>query len=268
MDQPAPLRRRQGSRGSSPTSRLRADSARADPGLRSPTPEDPPTTPPRNRRDLHRHGRQHRRGLAQDRRQLRRLLEQAARPGARAPAAARRRLRRLRRRSADPFAADRDAAPTAPARTRSTWSARCCTTSATRSAPSTTPTSRRRSASPSSRDENHWMVEKHGIFQGYYFFHHVGMDRDLREQFREHPCFERTARVLRALRQPRVRPGRARPCPSSSSSRWCGACSRRRGARCTRPSPSAREAGCRAGARSSGGEARAVLLASGPAFAS
>jgi predicted HD phosphohydrolase len=42
-------------------------------------------------------------------------------------------------------------------------------------------------------DENLWMVEKHGIFQGYYFFHHVGMDRNLREQFRGHPCFERTA---------------------------------------------------------------------------
>ena len=41
------------------------------------------------------------------------------------------------------------------------------------------------------------MVEKHGIFQGYYFFHHVGMDRDMREQFRGHPYFERTARVLR-----------------------------------------------------------------------
>jgi len=41
--------------------------------------------------------------------------------------------------------------------------------------------------------ENHWMVEKHGIFQGYYFFHHVGMNRDLREQFRGHPDFERTA---------------------------------------------------------------------------
>jgi len=43
-------------------------------------------------------------------------------------------------------------------------------------------------------DENLWMVEKHGIFQGYYFFHHVGMDRDMREQFRGHPHFEDTAR--------------------------------------------------------------------------
>ena len=31
--------------------------------------------------------------------------------------------------------------------------------------------------------ENHAMVEKHGIFQGYYFFHHLGMDRNLRDQF-------------------------------------------------------------------------------------
>lgn len=42
-------------------------------------------------------------------------------------------------------------------------------------------------------EENHWMVEKHGIFQGYYFFHYLGMDRDMREQFRDHPHFERTA---------------------------------------------------------------------------
>ena len=43
-------------------------------------------------------------------------------------------------------------------------------------------------------EENHWMVEQHAIFQGYYYFHHVGLDRDLREQFRGHPWFERTAR--------------------------------------------------------------------------
>ena len=42
-------------------------------------------------------------------------------------------------------------------------------------------------------EENHWMVEQHAVFQGYYFFHHLGMDRNLREQFRGHPSFERTA---------------------------------------------------------------------------
>jgi hypothetical protein len=37
------------------------------------------------------------------------------------------------------------------------------------------------------------MVQNHGIFQGYYFFHHIGIDKNLREQFRDHPCFEKTA---------------------------------------------------------------------------
>jgi len=42
-------------------------------------------------------------------------------------------------------------------------------------------------------EANLWMVEKHAVFQGYYFFHHLGMDRDARERFRDHPWFERTA---------------------------------------------------------------------------
>jgi len=42
-------------------------------------------------------------------------------------------------------------------------------------------------------DENLWMVQNHGIFQGYYFFHHIGLNRDLREQFRGHAHFDRTA---------------------------------------------------------------------------
>ena len=40
--------------------------------------------------------------------------------------------------------------------------------------------------------ENHWMIEKHAIFQGYYFFHHLGLDRHLREQFKDHPQFQAT----------------------------------------------------------------------------
>ncbi|MDB5434076.1 MAG: phosphohydrolase, partial [Phenylobacterium sp.] len=39
-------------------------------------------------------------------------------------------------------------------------------------------------------EANHWMMEKHGVFQGYYFFHYIGLDRDMREQFRGHPHFE------------------------------------------------------------------------------
>ncbi len=40
----------------------------------------------------------------------------------------------------------------------------------------------------------HWMCEHHGIFQGYYFFHYLGLDRDMREQYRGHEHFEDTAR--------------------------------------------------------------------------
>jgi predicted HD phosphohydrolase len=42
-------------------------------------------------------------------------------------------------------------------------------------------------------EANHWMMDKHGVFQGYYFFHYLGLDRDMREQFRGHPHFEYTA---------------------------------------------------------------------------
>ena len=40
----------------------------------------------------------------------------------------------------------------------------------------------------------HWIAQHHGIFQGYYFFHYIGMDRDMREQYRDHRWFEDTAR--------------------------------------------------------------------------
>jgi predicted HD phosphohydrolase len=42
-------------------------------------------------------------------------------------------------------------------------------------------------------ERNLWMVQHHGIFQGYYFFHHIGMNRDMREQFRSHEWFDATA---------------------------------------------------------------------------
>lgn len=38
----------------------------------------------------------------------------------------------------------------------------------------------------------HWIVEHHGIFQGYYFFHHLGLDRHLREQFQDSPYYRDT----------------------------------------------------------------------------
>lgn len=44
-------------------------------------------------------------------------------------------------------------------------------------------------------EDNHWMVKHHAIFQGYYFFQHIGLDRDLRDNFKAHPAYERTAEL-------------------------------------------------------------------------
>ncbi len=42
-------------------------------------------------------------------------------------------------------------------------------------------------------DELHWIVKHHGIFQGYYFFQHIGLDRNMRDQFKDHPYFDACA---------------------------------------------------------------------------
>jgi len=41
-------------------------------------------------------------------------------------------------------------------------------------------------------DANHWMLQHHGYFQGNYFFHHIGLDRNVRDQFKGHPYYDRT----------------------------------------------------------------------------
>ena len=42
-------------------------------------------------------------------------------------------------------------------------------------------------------EDNHWLIKHHAIFQGYYYYHHIGLNRDERERFRGHPAFQRTA---------------------------------------------------------------------------
>jgi predicted HD phosphohydrolase len=42
-------------------------------------------------------------------------------------------------------------------------------------------------------EELHWITQHHGIFQGVNFFHHIGLDRDMRDQFRGHEHFQATA---------------------------------------------------------------------------
>lgn len=41
-------------------------------------------------------------------------------------------------------------------------------------------------------EANHFMVAQHGIFQGYYFWHHIGLDRNARDAFRGSPYYEYT----------------------------------------------------------------------------
>jgi predicted HD phosphohydrolase len=45
-------------------------------------------------------------------------------------------------------------------------------------------------------EELHWITQHHGIFQGVNFFHHIGLDKDMREKFRGHPHFEATAEFI------------------------------------------------------------------------
>ncbi len=43
---------------------------------------------------------------------------------------------------------------------------------------------------PYVRPYTYWMIRQHGLFQGYYYFHYFGTDRNGREQYRGHPAFE------------------------------------------------------------------------------
>ena len=52
----------------------------------------------------------------------------------------------------------------------------------------------------------HWMVEKHGIFQGYYFFHYLGLDRNLRDQFAGHQYYDLCAEFCADYDQPAFDP--------------------------------------------------------------
>jgi predicted HD phosphohydrolase len=42
-------------------------------------------------------------------------------------------------------------------------------------------------------ERDHWICEKHGAFQGYFYFHNVGLDQNIREQYRGNPHFEACA---------------------------------------------------------------------------
>jgi len=39
-------------------------------------------------------------------------------------------------------------------------------------------------------EKNHWIIKHHGIFQGYYFFHYLGLDRNARDVLIDHPYYQ------------------------------------------------------------------------------
>lgn len=39
-------------------------------------------------------------------------------------------------------------------------------------------------------ERTYWVVKHHGIFQGYYYFHHMGGDRDARDRYAESPHYD------------------------------------------------------------------------------
>lgn len=51
-------------------------------------------------------------------------------------------------------------------------------------------------------EANHWMIRHHGIIQGHNFFHHVGLDRNLRDRFRDHPHYARTVEFIERYDSP------------------------------------------------------------------
>ncbi|HUC36096.1 MAG TPA: phosphohydrolase [Acidimicrobiales bacterium] len=51
-------------------------------------------------------------------------------------------------------------------------------------------------------DAYHWMVQQHATFQGYYFWHHIGADRNAREAFRGHEHYDLTEEFVRKYDMP------------------------------------------------------------------
>jgi len=50
-------------------------------------------------------------------------------------------------------------------------------------------------------EANLWMVANHGIFQGYYFFHYLGLDRNLRDNFKDHEFYDHCEEFCRKYDQ-------------------------------------------------------------------
>ena len=55
-------------------------------------------------------------------------------------------------------------------------------------------------------EANHWMVKHHAIFQGYYFFEYLGLDKNMREQYKDHPLYDQTLEFIEKYDAPAFDP--------------------------------------------------------------
>jgi predicted HD phosphohydrolase len=51
-------------------------------------------------------------------------------------------------------------------------------------------------------EENHWMVAHHDVFQGYYFWHHLGGNRNARDAFEGHEFYDHCEEFCRLYDAP------------------------------------------------------------------
>ena len=51
-------------------------------------------------------------------------------------------------------------------------------------------------------EANHWMLQNHPIFQGYYYFEYLGGNKDAREKFADHPHYEHTKEFVELYDMP------------------------------------------------------------------
>lgn len=55
-------------------------------------------------------------------------------------------------------------------------------------------------------EKNHWIVKHHGLFQGYYWFHYIGEDRNARERYKNHEHYQACADFCEKWDQPSFDP--------------------------------------------------------------
>ncbi len=55
-------------------------------------------------------------------------------------------------------------------------------------------------------EANLWMIQNHGIFQGYNFFHYIGLNRDMRDMFKGHAFYEQAKEFVELYDNPAFDP--------------------------------------------------------------